>query len=99
MSTSSGFLRGNANTDECEPLFTLYRECLGVCSIRQPFELPLAHLQPQKALKSRGIEKMLDDAREDSRETDQDYLKKGCRYPEFPSFPLSRLTFRSRTLL
>jgi len=43
----------------------------------------------QKALKSRGIEKMLDDAREDSRETDQEYLKKGCKYyfqPTLPSF-------------
>jgi len=56
---SEKFLRGNAKTDECEPLFKEYQACLG------------------KALKSRGIEKMLEDAREDSRETDQEYLKNG----------------------
>jgi hypothetical protein len=41
---------------------------------------PWLILKSQKALKSRGIEKMLDDAREDSRDTDQEYLKKGREY-------------------
>lgn len=30
------FLRGNAKTDECEPLFAQYRECLGVRATRSP---------------------------------------------------------------
>ncbi|RDI83997.1 hypothetical protein Vi05172_g5800 [Venturia inaequalis] len=73
---SEKFLRGNAKSDECDPLFTQYRECLGVCSIQEQDKM-VAHLLFQKALQSRGIDKMLDDAREDSRETDQEYLKKG----------------------
>ncbi|KAF2433657.1 hypothetical protein EJ08DRAFT_628257 [Tothia fuscella] len=54
---SEKFLRGNAQTDECAPLFTQYKTCLN------------------KALKERGIDKMLEDAREDSRETDIEYMK------------------------
>ncbi|KIW00364.1 uncharacterized protein PV09_08076 [Verruconis gallopava] len=54
---SEKFLRGNAKTDECEPIFKEYKACLNV------------------ALKERGIDKLLEDAREDSRETDNEYLK------------------------
>ncbi|OCK99332.1 uncharacterized protein K441DRAFT_702833 [Cenococcum geophilum 1.58] len=54
---SEKFLRGNATTDECEPLFKQYKQCLG------------------KVLKARGIDTMLQDAREDNRENDAQHLK------------------------
>ncbi|KAF2501682.1 hypothetical protein BU16DRAFT_569630 [Lophium mytilinum] len=56
---SEKFLRGNATTDECEPLFKQYKQCLG------------------KALKSRGIDSMLEEAREDNRENDAQHLRDG----------------------
>ncbi|KAL2356071.1 mitochondrial distribution/morphology family 35/apoptosis [Cryomyces antarcticus] len=54
---SEKFLRGNATTDECEPLFKQYKACLSV------------------ALKEKGIDAMLDEARESNRENDADHLK------------------------
>lgn len=65
------FLRGNAKTDECEPIFKQYKSCLGV------------------ALKDRGIDKMLEDAREDTRETDVEYIKPRCKYTIFIVLNLS----------
>ncbi|KAI5361308.1 Putative mitochondrial distribution/morphology family 35/apoptosis [Septoria linicola] len=54
---SEKFIRGAAKTDECEPLFRQYKECLG------------------KALKERGIDTMLDEARADNKENDLEYMK------------------------
>lgn len=54
---SEKFLRGNATTDECEPLFMQYKQCLG------------------KVLKARGIDTMLEEAREDNRENDAQHLR------------------------
>ncbi|MCJ1307760.1 Mitochondrial distribution and morphology protein 35 [Agyrium rufum] len=55
---SEKFLRGNATTDECEPLFKSYQACLSV------------------ALKDRGIDKLIDEARESSKETDAEFLRR-----------------------
>ncbi|CAK1365483.1 hypotheticalsprotein [Cercospora beticola] len=54
---SEKFIRGTAKTDECEPLFKQYKECLG------------------KALKERGIDTMLEEARADNKENDLEYMK------------------------
>ncbi|KAH0149395.1 hypothetical protein KCU67_g11077, partial [Aureobasidium melanogenum] len=54
---SEKYLRGTATTDECEPLFAKYKQCLG------------------RALKERGIDKMLDEARADNRENDLENMK------------------------
>ncbi|KAF2815478.1 UPF0203-domain-containing protein [Mytilinidion resinicola] len=66
---SEKFLRGNATTDECEPLFKQYKQCLG------------------KALKSRGIDTMLEEAREDNRENDAQHLRGGCESLVHPAIP------------
>ncbi|KAB2575352.1 Mitochondrial distribution and morphology protein 35 [Lasiodiplodia theobromae] len=59
---SEKFLRGNATTDECEPLFKQYKQCIS------------------KALQERGIDKMLDEARESNRDNDAEHMKGGCEY-------------------
>ncbi|THW14781.1 hypothetical protein D6D25_07221 [Aureobasidium pullulans] len=51
------YLRGTATSDECEPLFARYKQCLS------------------RALKERGIDKMLDEARADNRENDLENMK------------------------
>ncbi|CAD0082270.1 unnamed protein product [Aureobasidium vineae] len=51
------YLRGTATSDECEPLFAKYKQCLS------------------RALKERGIDKMLDEARADNRENDLENMK------------------------
>ncbi|KAI5277085.1 hypothetical protein E4T47_00142 [Aureobasidium subglaciale] len=51
------YLRGTATSDECEPLFAKYKQCLS------------------RALKDRGIDKMLDEARADNRENDLENMK------------------------
>ncbi|KAI4760591.1 hypothetical protein E4T52_07477 [Aureobasidium sp. EXF-3400] len=53
------YLRGTATSDECEPLFAKYKQCLS------------------RALKERGIDKMLDEARADNRENDLENMKPG----------------------
>ncbi|KZF21907.1 hypothetical protein L228DRAFT_269355 [Xylona heveae TC161] len=55
---SEKFLRGNASTDECEPLFKEYRSCLS------------------RALKDKGIENMLEEARQDMKENDTHHLRR-----------------------
>ncbi|KAI5204264.1 hypothetical protein E4T39_03772 [Aureobasidium subglaciale] len=54
---SEKYLRGTATSDECEPLFAKYKQCLS------------------RALKDRGIDKMLDEARADNRENDLENMK------------------------
>ncbi|CAC9890959.1 unnamed protein product [Aureobasidium pullulans] len=54
---SEKYLRGTATSDECEPLFAKYKQCLS------------------RALKERGIDKMLDEARADNRENDFENMK------------------------
>ncbi|KEQ82713.1 hypothetical protein M438DRAFT_299915 [Aureobasidium pullulans EXF-150] len=54
---SEKYLRGTATSDECEPLFARYKQCLS------------------RALKERGIDKMLDEARADNRENDLENMK------------------------
>ncbi|THW09153.1 hypothetical protein D6D24_08621 [Aureobasidium pullulans] len=54
---SEKYLRGTATSDECEPLFAKYKQCLS------------------RALKERGIDKMLDEARADNRENDLENMK------------------------
>ncbi|KAF2838519.1 UPF0203-domain-containing protein [Patellaria atrata CBS 101060] len=57
---SEKFLRGNATTNECEPLFKQYNQCL------------------MKALKERGIDTMIAEAREDNRENDAEHMRGSC---------------------
>ncbi|KAF2459367.1 putative mitochondrial distribution and morphology protein [Lineolata rhizophorae] len=54
---SEKFLRGNAKTDECAPLFKQYKDCLS------------------KALKERGIDTMVEEARANQKELDAEYMK------------------------
>ncbi|CAD0085999.1 unnamed protein product [Aureobasidium mustum] len=54
---SEKYLRGTATSDECEPLFAKYKQCLS------------------RALKERGIDKMLDEARADNRDNDLENMK------------------------
>ena len=70
----SEYLRGTAKGDECEPLFKEYKACLSVSPATRDFEVYVLTL-PQKALKDRGIDQMLDDARMDNKENDLEYLK------------------------
>lgn len=72
---SEKYLRGTAKSDECEPLFREYKTCL---SVSHAFFLCLRTASDwvlQKALKERGIDTMLEEARADNRENDAEYLK------------------------
>lgn len=72
---SSEYLRGTAKSDECEPLFKEYKMCLSVrCSNHVAFPASLLTAL-KKALKERGIDTMLDEARADNRENDAEYMK------------------------
>ena len=35
----------------------------------------------QKALKEKGIDSMLEDARNDMKDTDTEHMKRGCKFP------------------
>lgn len=75
-STGAEYLRGQATTDECEPLFKDYKKCLTVCK-------PVAGCEcifkvRQVALQDRGIDKMLEEAREDHRENDAVHMRRKC---------------------
>ena len=37
----------------------------------------------KKALKEKGIDELLEEARESNRENDLEHMKKGCRFPRF----------------
>ncbi|MDI1485029.1 MAG: Mitochondrial distribution and morphology protein 35 [Ramalina farinacea] len=73
-----GFLRGSAKTDECEPLLKKYTACLNVSSTSRIVRLswdPEADGQ-QKALKEKGIDTMLEDARNDMADADSEHLNR-----------------------
>jgi len=71
--TSVEYLRGAATSDECEPMFKQYEQCLKVQHHDSTTVLfPLIPLQ--KVLKSKGIDSMLKEAREDNRENDAEHL-------------------------
>jgi len=72
------FLRGNAQSDECEPLFQQYKKCLAVWR-GAPNGIFTADTL-QVALKERGIDKLLEEAREDAKETDQIHMRPRCAY-------------------
>lgn len=73
-----GFLRGSAKTDECEPLLKKYTACLNVSSISRIVRLnwDLEADDRQKALKEKGIDTMLEDARNDMADADSEHLKR-----------------------
>ncbi|RMY36939.1 hypothetical protein D0866_03586 [Hortaea werneckii] len=66
---SEKYIRGTATKDECEPLFQQYKTCLS----RKTDSCT------QKALKDRGIDQMLEDARVDNKENDIEYMKPNGR--------------------
>ncbi|RMY76700.1 hypothetical protein D0863_01773 [Hortaea werneckii] len=63
------YIRGTATKDECEPLFQQYKTCLS----------KETDSRTQKALKDRGIDQMLEDARVDNKENDIEYMKPNGR--------------------
>ncbi|KAI4731556.1 hypothetical protein E4T49_00528 [Aureobasidium sp. EXF-10728] len=63
------YLRGTATSDECEPLFAKYKQCLSSSKIKDTDGVA------QRALKDRGIDKMLDEARADNRDNDLENMK------------------------
>ena len=70
------FLRGNASTDECEPLFKQYKNCLTVSVLRSRL---CSSVDPvQTALKERGIDTMLEEARESNKENDAENMRRSC---------------------
>ena len=75
------FLRGDSTTDECEPLFKQYKTCLTVLVHHTILFSSLLAYASQKALKERGIDSMLDDARESNRENDAEHMKRSCKMP------------------
>jgi TRIAP1/MDM35 family protein len=95
MVISTEYLRGTATSDECEPLFAKYKQCLSVSSgLSYSLSLPFTYnslsnkshvwkiqslvlIYSQRALKDRGIDKMLDEARADNRENDLENMKPG----------------------
>lgn len=72
------YLRGKGTTDECAPLFKEYKQCLTVSVSVQASDCFIESLQG--ALKERGIDKMLEEAREDHKESDQVYMRRKCEY-------------------
>jgi TRIAP1/MDM35 family protein len=90
---------GAANDHECSGLFKEYSKCLQVCTfayLRALSVMLTDHLKG--ALKERGIDKLLEEAREDNRENDAAYMtRKKC---ESPSIMLhcGLLTFLESTI-
>ena len=72
-------MRGTATTDECEPLFKQYKTCLSVCHLPPLCLAVMIADRTQKALKERGIDQMLDEARADNKENDAEYMKPNVR--------------------
>ena len=81
---SQEYLRGTGtDNNECSGLFREYRKCLEVCT-SAPKYAQLSSLTPmQTALKSRGIDKLLDEAREDNKENDSTYMGRKCKSRHF----------------
>ncbi|OAA45420.1 Mitochondrial distribution/morphology family 35/apoptosis [Metarhizium rileyi] len=72
---SEKYLRGaEKDNKECADLFRQYQKCLGVSLCQRVFKPPFSMVNRvyllQVALKDRGIDKLLDDAREDNKEND-----------------------------
>jgi hypothetical protein len=75
------FLRGESTTDECESLYKDYKKCLEVGLRSGPCSLFHYRANPlQKALRERGIDSMLEDAREDNKDTDAEHLRRRCKH-------------------
>jgi len=75
----SEFLRGNSTTDECEGLFKQYKDCLTV-SIPGPTAFVTNTNLMQKALKERGIDSMLEEARDSNQDTDAENMRRSCEF-------------------
>lgn len=66
---------GTENNNECSELFKEYNKCLKVRESMNPSpQHLLANTLDQVALKERGIDKLLDEARDDNKENDAVYL-------------------------
>lgn len=74
----SEYLRGDSTTDECEGLFKQYKDCLTV-SIRRPETVSSNTNLLQKALKERGIDTMLEEAKEGNKDTDAENMRRTCK--------------------
>jgi hypothetical protein len=75
------FVRGVAKEDECAPLFEKYSLCLTVRLPEQNWRLESLRSdavliqQLQKALKEKGIEDMIAEARADNKDNDVEFMK------------------------
>ncbi len=84
MGLPAEYLRGTSTTDnnECAVLFKEYSSCLHV-SFPRAYEFGIGLMTGiclKGALKSRGIDKLLDEAREDNKENDATLMgKKKCK--------------------
>lgn len=73
------YLRSSGKTDdnECANLFKDYQKCLTVSRWRRGWSLPvISNAHRQVALKDKGIDKLIDEAREDTKENDAVYMKR-----------------------
>lgn len=75
------YLRGTGtDNNECSGLFKEYRKCLDVRVSALAHTQPESLTQRQSALKSRGIDKLLEEAREDNKENDNTYMGRKCKF-------------------
>ncbi|KAI9822122.1 MAG: Mitochondrial distribution and morphology protein 35 [Thelocarpon impressellum] len=59
---SEKFLKGNASSDECAPLFHDYQSCL------------------TRALKDKGLDKMIEEARKGNNDNDPSHPRQKCAF-------------------
>lgn len=64
------YLRGESQTDECAGLFKEYQVCLKVLLSRTPSLVSLLKENSQRALRSKGIDAMIEEARKVSPNND-----------------------------
>lgn len=72
------FLRGNSTTDECEGLFKRYQDCLTV-RVRRSSPCIINTDLMQNALKERGIDTMLEEARDSNKDIEAENLRRSCK--------------------
>lgn len=77
---------GNDN-NECADLFKSYQKCLTVCEIFLAIQLGARLTRKQVAIRERGIDKLVDEAREDQKENDAIHMNRKCEFDDHEKFP------------
>ncbi|KAG0647166.1 distribution and morphology 35 [Hyphodiscus hymeniophilus] len=75
---SEKYLRGKGQKDECAALFNDYKHCLTVSF--PTLTSRIISDDPKGALKERGIDKMLEEAREDHKDSDAVHMRRTCKF-------------------